>query len=84
MSEIVPIRKGLEPQPPPGTVNLEVVNELQGLLDKAQAGEITGIAYVSLHAGDTTTYYYAGRITRGLLGAITLLQLMLGRTEDLG
>lgn len=79
---VVPIRKGVTPEPIPGTVNESVVDELQGLLDKAKAGEITGVAYVSLHPGDLTCFGRAGRMTRGVIGAIELLKYDMCRDED--
>lgn len=81
MAEVVAIRSGLEVEPPAGTVNQDVVKELQELLDKANCGEITGLAYVSLHPGDLTLHHRVGRITRGVIGAITLLQYSLARND---
>lgn len=40
----------------------------------ARAGEVVGIAYATLHPGDLSIYDTRGRTTRGLLGALTLLQ----------
>lgn len=81
MSEVVAIRSGLAVEPPIGTVNQDVVKEIQDLLDKANSGEITGLAYVTLHPGDVTFYSNAGRVTRGVMGALTLLQYSLARTD---
>jgi len=81
VSEVVAIRSGVAVAPPAGTVNEDVVREAQDLLDKAKAGEITGFAYVTLHPGDVTFYSNAGRITRGVMGALTLLQYSLARTD---
>ena len=81
MSEVVAIRSGVAVAPPVGTVNEDVVREAQDLLDKANAGEITGLAFVTLHPGDVTVHYKVGRITRGVLGALTLLQYSLARTD---
>lgn len=81
MSEVVPIRHGVSPAPALGEVNQEVVNELQRLLDRANSGEITGFAYASLHPGDTTFYSNVGRLTRGVLGALTLLQFSLAKSD---
>jgi hypothetical protein len=88
MAEVVAIRQGLAVEPPAGTVNADVVKELQELLDKASSGDITGIAFVSLHPGDLTVHHSVGRITRGVIGAMTLLQYSLARSDlendDLG
>lgn len=81
MAEVVAIRKGLTLEPPAGTVNADIVKELQELLDKANCGEITGLAYATLHPGDVTLYSKAGRITRGMMGALTLLQYSLARVD---
>lgn len=83
MSEVVvPIRKGIEPSPAPGTINPDVVKEIQELLDKANAGDISGIAYVTLHPGDHTVYYNIGRLTRGVIGALVLLQHHLAKSDS--
>lgn len=82
MADVVAIRRGLEVEPPQGTVNPDIVKALQELLDRANCGEITGFAYVSLHPGDLTAYYNVGRITRGVIGAITILQCTLARSDD--
>lgn len=81
MSEVVAIRSGLAVEPPAGTVNADVVKELQQLLDKANCGDVTGLVFVSLHPGDLTVYHSVGRITRGVMGAMTLLQYSLARTD---
>lgn len=81
MSEVVPIRAGISPVPTAGIVNDEVVKELQNLLDKAKAGEVMGFAYASLHPGDLTTYGNFGCITRGVIGALMLLQYSMAKTD---
>lgn len=81
MAEVVAIRQGLAVEPPAGSVNADVVQELQELLDKANSGDITGIAFVSLHPGDLTVHHSVGRITRGVMGALTLLQFSLARAD---
>lgn len=81
MAEVVAIREGLELEPPAGTVNADIVKELQELLDKANCGEITGFAYVTLHPGDLTLYHRAGRITRGVIGAVALMQYEMARAD---
>ena len=82
MSDVIPIRKGVTPQPAAGEVNPEVVKELEELLDKARAGDITGLAYVSLHAGDFSTAASAGRLTRGVIGALAILQHRLIKLDE--
>jgi hypothetical protein len=77
---IVPIRPGLA-LPPPGEINENVVSELEDLLEQARAGEIVGIAYALEHPGKTTSFQRAGFCTRGLLGAVTLLQAQICRNE---
>ncbi|QPF87025.1 hypothetical protein IC762_12295 [Bradyrhizobium genosp. L] len=74
VATVVPIRAGLEPEPPAGSVNAVLVKDLQELVAKASAGEITGVAYVTLHPGDLTCYHRVGRITRGVVGALSILQ----------
>lgn len=81
MAEVVAIRQGLTVEPPAGTVNQDIVKELQELLDKANCGEITGLAYVTLHPGDLTVYCSIGRIVRGVLGALTMLQFSLAKAD---
>lgn len=71
--KIVPLRPGLEPCPD-GEPNQEVIDCLSVLLDKAKAGEVIGIAYVSQHPADFTMYDRKGRTTRGTIGALVMLQ----------
>jgi len=71
---VIPIRHGFTPSPASGEVNAAVVKELEELLAKAQAGEVSGLAYVTLHPGDYTLWHRVGRMTRGVIGALTLLQ----------
>jgi hypothetical protein len=77
---IVPIRSGMEPCPD-GDPNPDVIECLQSLLDRAKAGEIIGLAYVSQHPGDFTMYGRNGRITRGTIGAIAMLQYDMCRAD---
>lgn len=81
-AKIVPLRAGLEPASLAGEPNLDVVERLSDLLEKAKAGEIIGIAYATLHPGDFSIYSYKGRTTRGLLGALTLLQYDMCRADS--
>lgn len=71
--KIVPLRPGLEPCPD-GEPNPDVIEFIAGLLDKAKAGEIVGIACVTQHPADFTMYDRKGRTTRGTLGALVMLQ----------
>lgn len=73
-TKVVSIREGVSIAPSGGEPNPTVVEHLSGLLEKARSGEITGIAYATLHPGDVSFYSTSGRTTRGLLGALTLLQ----------
>lgn len=82
MAEVVAIRQGLAVEPPAGSVNPDVVKELQELLDRANCGEITGFAYVTLHPGDLTCHHSIGRITRGVMGALLLLQYALAKSDS--
>jgi hypothetical protein len=79
---VIPLRPGLEPPPAPGSVNAALVEELASLLDKARAGEVVGIAYAVLHPGDLSSFNTAGRTTRGLLGALTMLQYDMCKYRD--
>lgn len=54
--------------------NPDVVKQLEALLDMAKSGEIVGFAYAVVHQGDLTSYHRAGRNTRGMIGALVLLQ----------
>lgn len=74
MTVVVPIRDGLAPAPPAGTVDEALVKEFQDLLERVQAGEVIGVAYVALCPGDTTYYRSAGRLTRGVIGGIEVLK----------
>ena len=81
MSEVVPIRQGLTPEPTAGSVDQGIVKELENLLGRAKAGEITGMAFVALCPGDFTTYSSVGRLTRGVIGALALLQHQLMKND---
>jgi hypothetical protein len=83
-AKIIPLRAGLEPSPAPGDVNPEVVKRLTELLDQAKSGEIAGIAYATLHPGDMSCYSTCGRTTRGLLGALVILQHEMSETSIQG
>ncbi len=74
---VTPIRPQLIPHQS-GEVRADVVEELEKLLAEAKAGELHGIAYASLHPGDLTKYHRVGRGTRGMLGALYLLQHSIG------
>lgn len=54
--------------------NALVIEKLEKMLDQARSGELTGFACATLHPGDLTTWGFAGRATRGLLGALVLCQ----------
>lgn len=71
---VVSIRDGISLAPVGGEADPTVVECLSELLEKARAGEVTGIAYATLHPGDVSFYHNSGRATRGLLGALMLLQ----------
>lgn len=73
MPDVIPIRANIAPHTG-GESRPEVVEKLTELLEMAKAGELLGIAFVSLHPGDLTTYGTSGRTTRGVLGALALLQ----------
>lgn len=70
---VLPLRPGLEPCQN-GEPNPEVIEYLSQCLDKAKAGEIVGIACVTQHPGDFTSYARKGRTTRGTIGALMMLQ----------
>jgi len=79
-SSVIPIRANIRPDTS-AEPNADVVKKLAELLEMAQAGEIRGFAYASLHPGDLTTYSTSGRTTRGVLGALTLLQHDMCKTD---
>lgn len=81
MGEIVPIRQGITPEPPAGTISEDVVKEVTELLDKAKSGEVIGLAYVALYTGDLTNYCSAGRITRKVIGTVSVLQYSLAKGD---
>ena len=78
---VVPIRPGIAPPASIHDSNEDVVEKLEALLAHARAGEIQGFAYASLHPGDLTTYGRGGRTTRGVLGALTMLQHYMCKTD---
>lgn len=81
-AKVIAIREGVSPEPLAGEVNSDVVERLADLLDKARSGEVTGIAYATLHPGDVSFYDNCGRATRGLLGALLLLQHNMAKVDD--
>ena len=78
---VIPLRPGIEPAPNVGDINPQVVELLTELLEKARAGEVVGVAFASLHPGDLTTSNHGGRMTRGVIGALTLLQHDMCKTD---
>lgn len=46
---------------PSNEPNPKVIAELEGILEKARSGEITGIAAVSMHADQCVSYVIVGR-----------------------
>lgn len=64
--------------------NPDVVKLLEELLDQARSGELAGFAIALLHPGDLTSWNWAGRKTRSLLGAIELCktQLCVAQLEE--
>jgi hypothetical protein len=78
---VVPIRPGVALPPPRGEVDEDVIKVLTDLLEAAHAGEVVGVAYAAQHPQKTTSWHRAGYGTRALLGAVTLLQADICRTE---
>jgi len=78
---IVPIRPGLEPDPPKGEVNAALVKELEQLLDRARSGEVVGIAIALQHPERLTSFYRVGFMSRAILGALVLLQTQMATDE---
>lgn len=72
---VTPIRAGFTPQSK--SMDESVVAVLEELLAEARAGEISGIAVVPLYYNDLTRYLTAGRLTRGVIGALELLKVKL-------
>ncbi len=60
----------------------DVVKLFEDLLEAAQSGEIVGFAGAYLHCDDCTSYRRAGMITRGLLGALAIVQYRLLSERD--
>lgn len=81
-TKIVPLRPGLALPLPVGQPDTAVVEKVRELLSKAEAGEIVGIAYAVLHPGDVSSYCTSGRTTRGVLGALALLQYDICKADD--
>ncbi len=67
--------------PVPGEVIMEVVTQLEDLLERARAGNIKGIAYVTLCEDDCTTYGDAGWITRAVMGTLHILMHSLCKAD---
>lgn len=56
-----------------GQPNAGCIAKLQELLERAEAGEITGIACASLHGDNTASYTIAGLVgPYSLLGAVDM------------
>lgn len=81
-TSIIPIRPGVALDAPDNEPNEEVVKRLAELLEMAKAGEIRGIAYAILHPGRFTTYNSLGHTTRGVIGALTLLQFDMCKADS--
>lgn len=80
MTDVVPIRAGLLP-PSTGEADPNVVKQLAELLEAAKSGEIIGFTYAALHPGEVTSFHRSGRNTRGMIGALVLLQHDMCKTD---
>jgi len=61
--------------PPDGRPNPSVVQELERLLEAAQAGEIIGLAGSYVHRDKVVTYSFAGLVgSYGLIGGLDCLK----------
>lgn len=58
----------------PGVPNDKLITDIQELLEKAKSGEISGLAWASLHRDDATSYGWNGKLTRGVIGALELVK----------
>lgn len=63
-----PVPRAGEPRP-------EVVERLERLLEMARSGEIQGVGAAVLYRDDSTQVFAVGLATRGMLGAVTMLQI---------
>ena len=67
----------------PGEADPWVVEALEDMLERAKSGECKGFAIAWLTADQATCHHVVGRVTRAVLGAVTILQHdMIGMLED--
>jgi hypothetical protein len=74
MSDKVIGLRGHVPDLPDREPRAEVVTAARHLLELAEAGEITALAYATRHHDDLTSYCTNGIVSRALIGAVALLQ----------
>lgn len=73
-NKVVSLRPGQHAVLIPGRVEPEVVETLEGYLEKARSGEVIGIVVAALHADDTVSGSRQGLTTYALLGMVGQLQ----------
>jgi len=78
---VVQIRSGVTIAAP-GQPDPAVVEELEELLAKAKAGEISGIAWSASLTGNTSSNHFVGVISRGQVGGLFSVMTRIARTLD--
>lgn len=62
---------------PPGVPNPEVVQILKDALERAEAGDLQGIALIGICADDATMWKLCGLVSRGLVGTLEVAKFHL-------
>jgi hypothetical protein len=71
-SNIVPIHEGISPNIP--SPDAECVEQLRWALERAEAGEINGIAFVCHYSDGSSCDAYGGTIGFNVIGRLAHLQ----------
>lgn len=71
MSDKVVRLRGQTPVHHPGNPDKDLIEGLRWLLERAEAGEIVGIAYSIVYHDEACSSHYVGAISNSLVGGIT-------------
>jgi hypothetical protein len=66
----------------PGKPDKNVVEAIEGLLEAAKSGRVSGIAYCVVYSDDSVTGYYCGQCCRAQVGSLFAVMGRISREID--
>lgn len=66
----------------PGAPDPHVIKEIRWLLDRAEAGELSGFAVAIENFDRSSTQFFAGRVSRSTVGCLFALARQVSRRFD--